>query len=590
MAELDLATARRTPRERVCELIEADFPGLDLRVGDAPEELDSTAGVRAVVVPAVDLPQEPPAGLDFMAFPAESPVSGAALLFREGDEVVRTLRRFYLPPVVLAGAGPGGLSSMTVAATRALSRADLVLADCLCGTEVLDAVRPGAEIVSVGKRCGAPSVKQDEINTRLLRGARRGQRVVRLKGGDPSVFGRLEEEIDSLRGLGVAYRVIAGVGAASGAAAFIGQPLTVREIASEVIFSTGRLAGGGKNPFPLSGGASPSIALYMSRRVLGERMADLKAAGYTSDTPVVVVEKVGSPAARAVYGTIDTIDAEADRVGVGTPAIVLVGRHLRAPDHLPLTGLRIWLPAERETAETHREALEELGATCVLEPLIEPAALPVNEGTLFAKPYDWVLFTSKKSVDFFFALLSKWGFDSRWLPKVAAIGDPTIEKLRARGIEPDLIPPEPARVSLSKSLIESGLSGKRILIPASAVAPDHVRASLLPHAEEVVRVDLYTIRYPEVGEVPPSDVVLFSSETTVRSAKRNGLLQEIRDRKMVVGGIGPGTCGRLEREGLPPAVVPRGTSPESLARAARRYFATIELAGLGNPGPGEDRP
>jgi len=567
---------RRSAVSRVADLLASDFPGVEILLAESVEDLEAGAA-RAVVRPAAEIPDESPPGLDHFAFPEESPAHGLGLIFRERDDLLVTLRRFYLPPVVIAGAGPGGVGMMTVAATRALAGADLVLADCLCGEEVLRFVRKGAEIIPVGKRCGKKSTKQEDINARLLAEALKGRRVVRLKGGDPSVFGRLEEEIGTLSSPGLTYRVLPGIGAASGAAAFIGQPLTVREVASELILSTGRLAGGGKNPFPLRDASAPAIALYMSRKVLASRMKDLLGAGYPPSTPVVVVEKLGSPEARAAAGTIDSIVEVADGAGIGTPAVVLVGRQYGEPDHLPLFGSRIWLPAERETGEAQREELEALGAVCVQEPLIEPVALPVEEGALFARPFDWVLFTSRKSPDFLFDVLTKWGFDSRWLPKVAAIGGPTIAKLRARGIEPDLIPPEPTRAALGTSLIGAGLAGKRVLVPASAVAPDNVREALLPHAAEVVRVDLYTLRYPRVTSVPDADVVLFSSESTVRSARENGLVEEIRRRGMMVGGIGPATYRALEREGLPPVVRPDGTEPRALARAVALSFARLSI-------------
>jgi uroporphyrinogen III methyltransferase / synthase len=576
---------RRTPAVEAGALIAREFPGLTIAFGERIEDLDA-AEVRAVAIFAEDLPDECPAGIDFFAFPVHGPGDGLAILFESDHQssgLLRALRRFYLPPAILAGAGPGGEGMMTLDALRAVEQADVILADCLCGEEVLSRRKPNARVIPVGKRCGAPSTKQVDINRHLVDECRRGRRVVRLKGGDPSVFGRLEEETDELRSLGLSFRVLPGVGSASGAAAFIGQPLTVREVAQEIIFSTGRLAGGGKNPFPLKGGA-PAIALYMSRKVLAERMADLEGAGYPKTTPVVVVEKLGCPDARAVTGTIESIVGIADRRNVGTPAVVLVGAQFHTPDHLPLAGHRVWLPAETETAGTHRERLEELGATCILEPLIEPETLPVDFGRILSRPFDWVLFTSKKSVDYFFALLNEWGADSRWLPRVAAIGDPTVEKLRARGIEPDLIPPEPTRAALSTSLIGLGLTGQRVLIPASAVAPDHVRQTLLPHAAEVVRVNLYTVRYPRVETVPDADVVLFSSETTVKSAVQNGLVESIRERGMLTGGIGPGTCARLQKAGLAPAIVPDGTSPDDLARAVKRYFANLELASLGVSG------
>ncbi len=571
---------RRDALGRAADVLSRDFPGLDLPLTERADDVRS-GRARAAVIPAADLPRQARDGLAPLAFPGHSRAAGLGLLFREEDAVLRELRRFYLPPVVFAGAGPGGVGTLTVAATRALAQADVVLADCLCGEEVLGFAGPSAVIVPVGKRCGKASATQPQINARMLAEVLQGRRVVRLKGGNPSVFGRLEEETSTLFEERLTYRVLPGVGAASGAAAFIGQPLTAREVASELILSTGRLAGGGKNPFPLREGSAPAIALYMSRKVLGTRMRDLLEAGYPPSTAVSVVEQLGSPAARAVFGTIATIADIADREEVGTPAVVLVGAQYRRPDHLPLHGVRVWLPAEEETGETQREALEELGAVCVLEPLIEPVPLPVEEGALLSRPFEWVLFTSKKSVDYLFGLLAKWGFDARWLPKVAAIGGPTVAKLRARGIEPDLIPAEPTRAALSRSLINLGLAGARILIPASAVAPDHVRKTLTPHASEVVRVDLYTLRFPRVEAVPEADVVLFSSESTVRSARENGLLEEVKQRGMILGGIGPATCRAIEREGLPLSIEPDGTEPAALARATHLYFARRAVAALG---------
>lgn len=570
---------RRSPRQRVADLLARDFPDLRVRLTGRARDLAS-GRARACVLEATALPQLPGDCRDHMAFPAGTPAEGLALVFMAGDRSLEEVRRFYLPPVVFAGAGPGGEELMTLAARQALAQADLVLVDCLCGEQVLRSARRGAEIVPVGKRCGRASAKQGAINEMMLAAALRGRSVVRLKGGDPSVFGRLDEEISTLAARRLTWRVLPGIGAASAAAAFIGQPLTVREVASELVLSTGRLAGGGRNPFPLRGRAAPAIALYMSRKVLGTRMRDLLAAGYPEDTPVALVEKLGSPGARSVSGTVATIAGVADRQAVGTPAVVLVGAQYASPTHLPLHGVHIWLPAEQETGEMQRASLEALGAVCEQVPLIEPVALPVSEGALLSRPFDWVLFTSKKSVDFLFELLVRWGHDTRWLPKVAAIGAPTIGKLRARGIEPDLVPPKPTRAALSRSLIALGLAGQRVLIPASAVAPDQLRQALAPHAAEVVRVDLYTLRFPDVATVPACDVVLFSSESTVRSAKANGLIETLRRRGTLVGGIGPATWRAVESAGLKLSIVPCGTDPASLAQATHRVFARRAVARL----------
>ena len=385
--------SRRSAIERIGALLQHDFPGILVPLTERLDDLRA-GKARALVVKATELPRLPEDELDHMAFPEAFEVRGLGLRFREGDALLMELRRFYLPPVVIGGAGPGGTASMTAAATRAVADADIVLTDSLCGDEVLESASSQAEIVHVGKRCGKASTLQAEINDHILANALCGRRVVRLKGGDPSVFGRLEEEIGTLSDRRLSYQVLPGVGAASGAAAFIGHPLTAREIASELILSTGRLAGGGKNPFPLKGAAAPAIALYMSRKVLVSRMKDLENAGYPPNTPVAVVEKLGSPRARAVTGTITTIADIADAQNVGTPAVVLVGAQYAKPTHLPLHGVRVWLPAETETAGTQRLPLEALGAVCVQRPLIEPVPLPVEEGALLSESFDWVLFTS----------------------------------------------------------------------------------------------------------------------------------------------------------------------------------------------------
>jgi uroporphyrinogen III methyltransferase/synthase len=454
-----------------------------------------------------------------------------------------------------------------------MARADVVLHDELCGTEVLEAAAPHALRVPVGKRCGAASCPQDRINERLVEEAIRGRRVVRLKTGDPCVYGRLAEEVETLVGEDLSYRVLPGVGAAPAAAAWLGRPLTERSVTAEVVFSTGRFAGGESNRWPCRTGTPPAIAFYMSRRVLADRMASLLDAGMDGDTPVVVVEKVGSPGTRSAQGTVATIAEVADREGVGTPAIVLVGGSFRPPCHLPLHAVRIWLPGEAELAEQQRELLEELGAVCVVRPLIVPEARSFDVNAVFARPFDWLVFTSPKGVDYLFDALREWGHDARWLPRrIAAMGDRTVAKLRERGIEPDLIPPEPFRRSLVRALVDQGLEGKRVLLPCSARAPDEVRESLAPVAGEVVRVDLYDLREPEVHEVPDVDAVLFTSPTTVESARRNGLIDAIRERGLAIGGVGPVTERALAREGLEAVIRPTGYGPDPLARATLFHF------------------
>ncbi|MEW6743549.1 MAG: uroporphyrinogen-III C-methyltransferase [Planctomycetota bacterium] len=604
---LTVTRSRNELRDRAHDLLRRDFPDLAITLGKSVQEIlvgtaDAVAGDPVELLAGCERPAAgshegiSPCALDGFAFPrdaercdsgacdggaCDSVAGGAALVFRRGDQRGEALRRFYLPPVVFAGAGPGGEGSLTLDVVRALERADIVFTDVLCGTEPMRWARKGAKCVLVGKRGDDPSsTPQGEINRRLLDEARWGRRVVRLKGGDPSLFARLDEETRVLRERGIPYRVLSGVSAGLAAAAFAGQSLTARDIASEVIFSTGRLQGGAPNPFPLAGRRPATLVIYMGRQGLAEKMQSLIDDGFEPATPVLLVEKLGTPEARTLAGAVAEIAARADEAGIGTPVVVLVGAQFRSPSHLPLFGTRIWLVAERETAAAQCQALEELGAVCAIEPLIEPYALPVDDEALFARPYDWVVFSSRKSVDFFFELLAARHLDARWLPRIAAMGDPAVAKLASRGIRLDLVPAEPKREALCHALVERGIAGQRILLPSSAVAPDTVRETLRRHAADVVRVDLYGLRFLCPASVPVAQAVLFSSESTVRSALENDLVRAIREANMVVGGIGTATCRLLSQVGLPPGIVPEGTSPASLARATRRHFARMELSAL----------
>jgi uroporphyrinogen III methyltransferase / synthase len=558
---------------RVVDLWARELPDVPLNLVSEPAPYPSleTGEADAVVVEAAALEVHLPEGVTGLVLPRgpwthEEPPP--ALLFRVDDRRMRLVRRGTLVPVTFAGAGPGGIDNLTADVTRALARADVVLHDALCGEDVLRAVPEGAELIPVGKRCGQAYARQGEINEILLKHALRGRRVVRLKTGDPTLFGRLGEEIEALEDADLSYRVLSGLNAASTAAAWLGRPLTERGVSTEIVYSTGRFAGGDSNRWPLGDGPTPSLALFMSRRVIAERMDGLREAGTPADTPVAIVEKIGSEDVRAVHGTVATIAALAEEKNVGTPAIVLVGGSFRPPSHLPLHGLRIWLPGEREIAEQQREHLEEFGAVCILRPLIEPEGLPFDADAVFARPFDWIVFTSPKGVDYLLDAMRQRGLDARWLPDhVAALGGHAVTKLRSLGIEPDLIPPRPFRRAMIESLLAQDISGKRILLPCSAVAPDEVREALAPVAGEVVRADLYGLKYPVVAEVPGADMVLFTSPSTVESARQNGLIPQIMERGLTVGGIGPVTAGVLEKEGLPASIVPTGYGPENLTRA-----------------------
>lgn len=229
--------------------------------------------------------------------------------------------------VMLVGAGPGAADLLTVRAARLIGEADTILHDALVEPEVLALARPGARIVCVGKRAGRPSMPQALINRLLVRAARGGGLVVRLKGGDPMLFGRAQEEIDALAGAGITVAIVPGVSAAFAAAAGAVTSLTRRGLARSVTFVTpatgrGEMAGSG---WARAAASADTAALYMGRDDARAIRAALRDAGRPGTTPVLVVENAGRPGERQLRGTLDGLEQLAAATGDG-PALVLVGQ------------------------------------------------------------------------------------------------------------------------------------------------------------------------------------------------------------------------------------------------------------------------
>lgn len=237
--------------------------------------------------------------------------------------------------VWFVGAGPGDPELMTLKARRLVAEADAIVHDALIPREVLAWARAGAELFDVGKRCGAHAARQDEINALLVRLAGAGKRVVRLKGGDPSVFGRVGEELGALREAGVACEVVPGVTAACAAAAALQVPLTDRRASPAVVFITGHAAPeAGHAPIDWAAYArlDATLCVYMGVRSFGRIAGELVAGGRSVDTPVALVSAAATPAQQIQVATLGTAAAVADAVALPTPALVIVGEVVRAAE------------------------------------------------------------------------------------------------------------------------------------------------------------------------------------------------------------------------------------------------------------------
>ncbi|MBE3069445.1 MAG: uroporphyrinogen-III C-methyltransferase, partial [Planctomycetes bacterium] len=351
--------------------------------------------------------------------------------------------------VTLVGAGPGDPGLLTLRGREALAAADVVVYDALVSPHLLDHAPPGAERVYVGKRSAQHTLSQDGINALLVERARGGAAVVRLKGGDPYVFGRGGEEGLALAEAGIPFEIVPGITAAVAAAAYAGIPVTHRGLASTLTFVTGHEADD-KADSAIDWAAlarlKGTLAFYMGVANLPAIAANLMRHGLAGATPAAAVQWGTTPRHRSVAATLETLHDAVTRAGLGPPAILLVGEVVRLRESLgwfeqrPLLGRRIVVTRARAQASSLVARLEALGAETIeapairIEPPDDPA--PLAEAARAAGDFDWIVFTSTNGVDAFFAALAAAGLDARRLAgcRVAAIGPATAERLAACGI------------------------------------------------------------------------------------------------------------------------------------------------------------
>ncbi len=383
--------------------------------------------------------------------------------------------------VYLVGAGPGDPGLMTARALALIAAADSVFYDRLIPPGALAGAREDAELVYVGKQPGVPSVPQEEIGERLIAAAREGRSVVRLKGGDPFVFGRGGEEGEALRAAGVEFEVVPGVTAGVAATAYAGIPVTHRDDASAVAFVTGHedpdkaetaLDWEALAAFP------GTLVFYMGVKRLGENAAALIAGGRDAGEPAAAIERGTWPGQRTVTATLGTIAETVAREGIRAPALILVGAvAARRPDlewfeRRPLHGRTVIVTRARAQASGLASVLRDLGAEVVELPAIriEPRTESEEVRAMAAAigEYSLLCLTSPNGVRLLFEALDAAGLDSRALAgvTVAAIGPGTARALAKRGIAADVVPERFVAEGLIEVLGETEVEGRRVLSPA----------------------------------------------------------------------------------------------------------------------------
>lgn len=479
--------------------------------------------------------------------------------------------------VYLVGAGPGDPGLLTLRGAECLAEADLVLHDSLVDPRILRGARPGATIVSVGKRGDANrrNVEQASIHRRMVEAALAGKVVVRLKGGDPFLFGRGGEEAEVLATAGIPFEVVPGVSSALAVPAYAGIPVTHRGLASSVAVVTGHEAPESASSVDWEALARVhTLVVLMARKRLGEVVERLIAAGRATDTPAALIHRGTTGAQKVVVSPLEELPAAADAQRLGTPSLLVVGDVVRLRERLawfearPLLGRRIVVTRPREQSAELIARLERLGAETIeapaiaIEPIDPPEALDRALGELAT--FDWIVFTSRNGVRLFFARLLASGRDLRSLgrARLAAIGAATARELGERGFRPDLVPDEYVAESLAARLAER-VTGQRVLLARAEVARDVLPTRLRDAGAEVVDAPVYRAR--AATSLPATvlaglragsiDAITFTSSSTAEAFVRllgDGAGEVIG--RAGIASIGPITSATLRRLGVEPTV------------------------------------
>jgi uroporphyrinogen III methyltransferase/synthase len=478
-----------------------------------------------------------------------------------------------------------------------LRQAEVIIYDYLANEQLLELAPPEAERIYVGKKAGAHALSQDKINSLLVEKGR-SSLVVRLKGGDPFIFGRGGEEAQVLAVAGIDFEIVPGVTSAISVPAYAGIPLTHRELASSVAFVTGHEMAEKEDSAihwdKLATGVG-TLVFLMGVKNLKKIASNLMAAGRAAETPVAVIRWGTSSEQQTITGRLENIAQATEDAGITPPAIIVVGEVVGLRDQLnwfelrTLFGKTIVVTRAREQASDFRTLLEERGAHCLEFPTIQvvpPTSwTPLDNAIGQLADYDWVIFTSVNGVRFFFERLQEQGKDGRALHgiKLGAIGPKTGATIVERGLRPDLIPPEYRAEAVIDALGKDEVSGKKFLLPRAAKAREILPEKLEEMGGKVDVVTAYeTVRPPgkaeevrrllQKGEIA---CITFTSSSTVDNFAAmfpdDNLPALVGD--AAVASIGPITAETAGGYGLEVDIIPEEYTIEALTASIVEYFS-----------------
>lgn len=440
--------------------------------------------------------------------------------------------------VWLVGAGPGDAGLFTLKGQEVLNKAEVVVYDSLVGQGVLTMIPESARLIYVGKRADRHTMPQEQINEILLEEAQKGYRVVRLKGGDPFLFGRGGEELELLSRNHVPYEVVPGVTSPLAVPAYNGIPVTHRDFCSSLHIITGHKRAGKEYDIDFKSlvDTKGTLVFLMGAAALKDICTGLLNAGMDPKMPAALLQKGTTAGQKRIVADVGTLPEEAQRRGVETPAIIVVGKVCALADtfawyeKLPLEGWKVLVTRPRNRSSRTAELLREKGAEVLELPSIKTVPLK-DQGPLHAaleklETYQWMVFTSPTGVEVFFDELKKQKKDIRSLcgVRVAAIGQGTASALEQRGLLADLVPSVYDGDTLARELAEKLDGGERILIPRALKGNENIVPVLKEKGASVDDIGIYETVYESSRLIDSGkelkagniDCVVFTSASTVK--------------------------------------------------------------------------
>jgi uroporphyrinogen III methyltransferase / synthase len=501
--------------------------------------------------------------------------------------------------VYLIGAGPGDPELITLKGIRCLEESDVVIYDNLANSKLLEYCKGSAEIVYMGKRKGAHSFNQDEINEYIVKRAKEGLIVSRLKGGDPFMFGRGGEEVLYLVENNVPFEIVPGITSALAAPIYAGIPPTHRDLASSLAIITGH-----ESPTKtesairwemISTGADTLIFL-MGMSNLSEIVDNLIRNHLSPDTPCALIRYGTHPEQKTLVGTLDNIVSLADEEKFKAPVVIIVGKVVELRDKMnwfetkPLFGKKIVVTRARSQASSFGLQLQRLGASVIEYPTIK--ILPpdnwskVDKAIESLEDYRWLIFTSVNGVQFFFNRLKELGKDIRCLHqiKICAIGPATSESLEKYYLKADLCPEEFRAEGIIEALKNEDLKGKKVLIPRALEAREILPETLKDIGAIVNVVHVYKTVKEESDidliknelENEEIDVITFTSSSTVinffESIKKFGNHDMLKN--VTIACIGPITRDKVKDYGYKVGIMPKEYTIPALCSEIKKYYET----------------